>query len=105
MVQFGHKIIFMALCGAIWSPNASQNRGERNPRSPPCGASLLFFLLYSRTGPRRALSLKLSDTRVYEPEKRTRLGASQTRMGLRLIAPARLRGMERAKGRVRKKER
>ena len=30
---------------------------------------LLLLLLYSRTGPRRALSLKLSDTRVYEPEK------------------------------------
>ena len=28
---------------------------------------LLLLLLYSRTGPRRALSLKLSDTRVYEP--------------------------------------
>ena len=29
--------------------------------------NLLVLLLYSRTGPRRALSLKLSDTRVYEP--------------------------------------
>ena len=38
------------------------------------GVILLLLLLYSRTGPRRALSLKLSDTRVYEPEKRTRLG-------------------------------
>jgi len=38
---------------------------------------LLLLLLYSRTGPRRALSLKLSDTRVYEPEKRTRLGRNR----------------------------
>ena len=39
---------------------------------------LLLLLLYSCTGPRRALSLKLSDTRVYEPEIRTRLGRSTT---------------------------
>ena len=31
------------------------------------------LLLYFRTGPRRALSLKSSDTRVHAPEKRTRL--------------------------------
>ena len=37
----------------------------------------LLLLLYSRTGPRRALSLKLSDTRVYKPEKRTRLGRNR----------------------------
>ena len=50
-------------------------------RTPPCAlyspraaTGLLLLLLYSRTGPRRALSLKLSDTRVYEPKKRTRLG-------------------------------
>ena len=43
-------------------------------RPPPPG--LLLLLLYSRTGPRRALSLKLSDTRVYEPEKRTRSSTS-----------------------------
>ena len=40
---------------------------------PPGGRAsrgcLLLLLLYSRTGPRRALSLKLSDTRIYEPEK------------------------------------
>jgi hypothetical protein len=30
---------------------------------------LLCLLLYSVTGPRRSLSLKLSDTRVYEPPK------------------------------------
>ena len=40
-------------------------------------AGLPLLLLYSRTGPRRALSLKLSDTRVYEPEKRTRLGRNR----------------------------
>ena len=40
---------------------------------PEHSTLLLLLLLYSRTGPRRALSLKLSDRRVYEPEKRTRL--------------------------------
>ena len=33
-----------------------------------------FFFFTLVTGPRRALSLMLSDTRVYEPEIRTRLG-------------------------------
>jgi len=33
---------------------------------------IFFFTLV--TGPRRSLSLKLSDTRVYEPQKRARLG-------------------------------
>ena len=50
--------------------------------------TLLLLLLYSRTGPRRALSLKLSDTRVYEPEIRTRLGRSSAHhstLGLRVI--------------------
>ena len=40
------------------------------------------LLLYSRTGPRGALSLKLSDTRVYEPEIRTRLGKTPPRADL-----------------------
>ena len=35
------------------------------------GVQCFFFTLV--TGPRRALSLKLSDARVYEPEIRTRL--------------------------------
>ena len=38
-------------------------------KTAPTSDEILFSLLYSRTGPRRALSLKLSDTRVYEPEK------------------------------------
>ena len=59
-----------------------------------------LLLLYSRTGPRRALSLKLSDTRVYEPEYiyiymciavqiqcRTRLGR-QKRAGMRKHLPS-----------------
>ena len=35
---------------------------------------LFFFTLV--TGPRRSLSLKLSDTRVYEPQLRARLGTT-----------------------------
>ena len=38
-----------------------------------CLILLLYFLFTLVTGPRRALSLKLSDTRVYEPGIRTRL--------------------------------
>ena len=37
-------------------------------------ASRLFFFFSTRvTGPRRSLSLKLSDARVYEPQIRARL--------------------------------
>jgi len=36
-----------------------------------------FFLFFTLvTGPRRFLSLKLSDTRVYEPQMRARLGTT-----------------------------
>ena len=35
---------------------------------------LFFFFFTLVTGPRRSLSLMLSDTRVYAPEIRTRLG-------------------------------
>ena len=38
------------------------------------GAFFFFFTLV--TGPRRSLSLKLSDTRVYEPHIRARLGTT-----------------------------
>jgi len=46
------------------------------PRSP--GAShLIFFVFFTLvTGPRRSLSLKLSDTRVYGPQIRARLGTT-----------------------------
>ena len=46
------------------------------PFRSAAGTRILLLLLYSRTGPRRALSLKLSDTRVHAPEIRTRLGRS-----------------------------
>ena len=35
-----------------------------------------FFFFTLVTGPRRSLSLKLSDTRVYEPQIRARLGTT-----------------------------
>ena len=45
----------------------------QNLLRPPSTPNLLL-LLYSRTGPRRALSLRLSDTRVYEPKSQTFAG-------------------------------
>jgi len=36
----------------------------------------LFFLFTLVTGPRRSLSLELSDTRVYGPQIRARLGTT-----------------------------
>jgi len=53
------------------------NAGTYNHTPPICGHDLTrnstsFFTLV--TGPRRSLSLKLSDTRVYAPQIRARLG-------------------------------
>ena len=39
---------------------------------------LLFFFFTLVTGPRRSLSLKLSDTKVYEPQIRASLGNHTT---------------------------
>ena len=38
--------------------------------------SLFFFFFTLVTGPRKSLSLKLSDARVYEPQIRARLGTA-----------------------------
>ena len=43
-------------------------------RAADVGPVFFFFTLV--TGPRRSLSLKLSDTRVYEPQIRARLGTT-----------------------------
>ena len=40
------------------------------------GMLLLLFFFTLVTGPRRSLSLKLSDTRVHEPQIRARLGTA-----------------------------
>ena len=40
---------------------------------------LLYFFVTLVTGPRRSLSLELSDTRVYEPPIRARLGTTRDR--------------------------
>ena len=48
--------------------------GPRRDRRSPAGLLLFFFTLV--TGPRRSLSLKLSDTRVYEPQIRALLGTA-----------------------------
>ena len=37
-----------------------------------------FFFLTLVTGPRRSMSLKLSDARVYEPQIRARLGTRKS---------------------------
>ena len=48
------------------------------PRSASHGLTdLLFFFFTLVTGTRRSLSLKLSDTRVYEPQIRVRLGTTE----------------------------
>jgi len=43
------------------------------PGFAPAGG-LLYFFFALVTGPRRSLSLELSDTKVYEPQTRARLG-------------------------------
>ena len=55
--------------GLAWQPQGCTGT------TLPYNVSFFFFFFTLVTGPRRALSLKLSDTRVYEPEIRTRLGS------------------------------
>ena len=82
-----------ALCSTEWVSEAHVRcrvshslRGTRREGGPPgsCPPScrhrrpsrrLLFFFTLV-TGPRRSLSLKLSDTRVYAPQMRARLGTT-----------------------------
>jgi len=52
---------------------ASTERTPLQPSSQRCSFSLFFILV---TGPRSSVSLKLSDTRVYEPQIRARLGTT-----------------------------
>jgi len=47
------------------------------PPAGPCFRDYFFFFFTLVTGRRRSLSLKLSDTRVYEPQIRARLGTSR----------------------------
>jgi len=55
---------------SIWGVQHSRGlvtTSKREEPRDPLPSELLLLLLYSRSGPRRSLSLKLSDTRVYEP--------------------------------------
>ena len=65
--------------GQEWLPNGDGYVGEfvsgrRHGRGTLTTARYFFFTLV--TGPRRSLSLKLSDTRVYAPQIRARLGTT-----------------------------
>jgi len=52
-----------------------------------CPLSEFFFFFFTLvTGPSRSLGLKLSDTRVYEPQIRARLGTGMRVQGRRLTA-------------------
>ena len=68
-----------------WRHSVTPRRQQPEPRLAPCrrrtggaggqrGSFFFFFTLV--TGPRRSLSLKLGDTRVYEPQIRARLGTT-----------------------------
>ena len=46
------------------------------------GFFFFFFFFTLVTGPRRSLSLNLSDTKVYEPQIRARLGNHNTTVGV-----------------------
>jgi len=54
-------------------------KAERDASSSSNAVSFFFFFFFTLgTGPRRSLSLKLSDTRVYEPQIRARLVTTAT---------------------------
>jgi len=45
-----------------------KKKKQREPSPGPHAICVFFFFFILVTGPRRSLSLKLSDTRVYEPQ-------------------------------------
>jgi len=54
-------------------PDVGEVPGVPVPREGRPALQVFFFFITLVTGPRRSLSLKLSDTRVYEPQIRARL--------------------------------
>ena len=64
--------VSLPVCSIHDPPQLS--RSQARSRSSPDGPSGTPLTLL--TGPRRSLSLKLSDTRVYEPQIRARLGTT-----------------------------
>jgi len=60
-----------APAGGLGLKGMSQKSFERRVTK-----EVIFFFFTLVTGPRRSLSLKLSDTRVYEPQIRARLGTT-----------------------------
>ena len=59
----GWQILQMAVGSAVTVTSAIEHR-----RGGDAACKVLFFFFFTLvTGPRRSLSLKLSDTRVYEP--------------------------------------
>ena len=72
-----------------------------NRFSETCFFFLFFFTLV--TGPRRSLSLKLNDTRVYEPQMRTRLGTIAHDMQVETVEAAVVGPVSRAVSRKKEK--
>ena len=69
-----HMSLLMRGSGSVHESMESNISPPRRVRFPT-----LFFCFTLVTGSRRSLSLKLSDTRVYEPQIRARLGTSGTK--------------------------
>jgi len=63
------RMMLPALCGSTATSSAAASASAT-------GFILLLFSFTLVTGPRRSLGLKLSDTRVYEPQIRARLGTT-----------------------------
>ena len=59
--------------GSHQAPPEPQQASERSGRAPRSATQVFFFFFTLVAGPRRSLSLKLSDARVYEPQIRPRL--------------------------------
>jgi len=69
IVSTSPEIVF---CFSVMLTSLKSAKIIRALRFVPCCTLLLLFLFTLGTGPRRSLSLKLSDTRVYAPQIRAR---------------------------------
>jgi len=60
----------MLSCSPLWTRVVRRDSGRKCLRSPLCCFFFFFFFFTLVTGRSRSLSLKLSDTKVYEPQIR-----------------------------------
>jgi len=68
-----------------WNESKEENKHSLDSGQEPTPCTIFFFFFFTLvTGSKRSLGLKLSDTRVYEPQIRAQLPISRSRTRRRI---------------------